>query len=266
MAGGEQRQRHNCHLLGSHTMLVVGGIRPNNDQDQSDDVSFCDTSGRFTQGLGIFSLNDHSWKTNYDPGNGTGPYQIYSSISNVIGGDENGGADLKEPSGGFSDPALSTLLTIEQKPTSTNPATPSSSSSSSSSPSATSTGSNNPVKKKISGGAIAGIVIGVVLLICCSAGAAIFILLRKRSQHDASAFTPISRRGELDAVVPATEMAGHPNDQELPGEPEGRRYQRQDSVSQRNPLPEFNQLLGPQEIDAREAQRWRGMLRDGTAF
>lgn len=102
------RVRHHCGLIGNHTMLVVGGIQPNGEDLQPNDTSGCDTSPMFAQGLGMFSLNDHIWTTNYVPSKGSLPYQVHSSISEVIGGNENGSAEVQTPVGGFRQPALGT--------------------------------------------------------------------------------------------------------------------------------------------------------------
>ena len=111
-----RRSRHSCNLLGNHTMLVVGGIQPIGEQVLPLDATGCDTSPMFAQGLGIFSLNNHTWATNYDSSEGAAPYEIHPSISNVIGGNENGSAEIQTPPGGFSQLALGTLLGAHQGP------------------------------------------------------------------------------------------------------------------------------------------------------
>lgn len=105
-----RRSRHSCNLVGNHTMLVVGGVQPIGQQVLPLDATGCDTSPMFAQGLGMFSLNNHTWATNYDPSEGTASYQIHPSISDVIGGNENGSAAIQTPAGGFSQLALGTLL------------------------------------------------------------------------------------------------------------------------------------------------------------
>lgn len=109
-----RRSRHSCNLLGNHTMLVVGGIQPIGEQVLPSDATGCDTSPMFAQGLGIFSLNNHTWATNYDPSEGAAPYEIHPRISNVIGGNENGSAATQTPAGGFSQLALGALLGAHQ--------------------------------------------------------------------------------------------------------------------------------------------------------
>ena len=111
-----RRSRHSCNLLGNHTMLVVGGVQPVGQQVMPPDATGCDTTPMFAQGLGMFSLNNHTWITDYDPSEGAAPYQIHPSISNVIGGNENGNATIQTSLVGFSDPALGPLLGVHQDP------------------------------------------------------------------------------------------------------------------------------------------------------
>ena len=110
----DRRSRHSCNLLGNHSMLVVGGVRAVGEQVLPLDATGCDASPMYAQGLGIFSLNNHTWATNYDPSDGAARYEIHPSISNVIGGNENGSAVLQTPAGGFSQLALGTLLGAHQ--------------------------------------------------------------------------------------------------------------------------------------------------------
>lgn len=239
----EQRQRHKCHLLGGHTMLVVGGIQPNNDRIQPNDLSGCDSSSTFAQGLGIFSLSDHSWKTNYDPGDGASAYQVHSSIFNIIGGNASGGAVTKEPSGGFSDQTLRSLLTTDNGPNTTSPGA-GTSPSPSSKPS-----SNSATHKKLSGGAIAGVVIGAIVLLCCLFGLAIFMISqrRRRANRNPSSptSTPLGTIGEIDAVSPPIELTGHQID----------KYEPQELMSRQTELLSPQEMEAPRQPDTRGSQR-----------
>ncbi|KAL8668825.1 MAG: hypothetical protein Q9168_006560 [Polycauliona sp. 1 TL-2023] len=93
-------------------MLVVGGTKPDGNDFQPEGLVGCDTDPKFSQGLGIFSLNNHSWTTSYDPGSGAGadPYEIHSSISKVIGGNATGGASKRTLDTGFSSDPLRNLM------------------------------------------------------------------------------------------------------------------------------------------------------------
>ena len=215
-----RRSRHSCNIVGNHTMLVVGGIQPVGQQVLPLDATGCDTTPMFAQGLGMFSLNNHTWSTNYDPSTGAAPYEIHPSISNVIGGNENGSAAIQTPAGGFSQQALGTLLGAHQGsmnavgtiPNSTSPAG----------------------MQRLSRGIIAGIVIATI------AGLAIiltltYVLLRRRHLRKHPARPSISKPiyherkvSELDSSPGPSEMidekhAAHelwsPVDKPLPPRP-----------------------------------------------
>lgn len=174
------RQRHNCHLMGAHTMLVVGGIKPGFDNLQPPDITGCDTSAKFRQGLGMFSLNSHSWTTSYDPNIGAVPYSIHPSIADVIGGDANGGATLQTPVAGFSQKSLGTLLGARPEPNN-----------STSQP----TSSAVPKPQILSIGAIVGIAVGGVIAVGVFVGGLVFLLLsrhrKQRKPWPPSISTPI---------------------------------------------------------------------------
>ncbi|KAL8938256.1 MAG: hypothetical protein Q9216_003996 [Gyalolechia sp. 2 TL-2023] len=111
----DQRFRHTCHLMGRNHMVVVGGHKPSrNALNYHYDISTCDGNPNFSQGLGIFSLNDHDWRTDYDPAIGSTPYMIHSSISKIIGGNATGGATKREPVQGFSSDELRKLLHVDK--------------------------------------------------------------------------------------------------------------------------------------------------------
>ncbi|KAL8653434.1 MAG: hypothetical protein Q9226_003852 [Calogaya cf. arnoldii] len=111
----DQRSRHQCHLMGNHHMLVVGGSRPWGTSYQPQGLLGCDIDPKFRQGLGIFSLNNHTWTTDYDPEPGADPYQIHPSISKVIGGNATGGATKRTPDAGFSSVDLRKLMSSNQQ-------------------------------------------------------------------------------------------------------------------------------------------------------
>ena len=142
-----RRSRHSCNLLGNHTMLVVGGVQPVGQQVMPPDATGCDTSPMFAQGLGMFSLNNHTWATDYNPSDYPSAYEIHQSISGVIGGNKHGDAVIQAPAGGFSNPALGTLLGANQGPVNAVGTTPNTSSTS---------------RKRLTGGVIAGIVIAAI--------------------------------------------------------------------------------------------------------
>ena len=114
-----RRLRHHCNLIGNHTMLAVGGIQPNGQDPQPQDSTGCDTTAMFTQGLGMFSLNSHTWVTNYAPSQGAAAYQVHPKIMNIIGGNENGSATVQSPVGGFTSQELGVLLKAHPEPNAT---------------------------------------------------------------------------------------------------------------------------------------------------
>ena len=217
-----RRSRHSCNLLGKHTMIVVGGVQPFGEQVLPSDTTGCDTSPMFAQGLGIFSLNNHSWATNYYPSDGASPYEVHPSISNVIGGNENGSATIQTPAGGFSQQTLGTLLGAHQPPINAVGTIPNNKSTS---PTGT---------KRFTGGFIGGMVIATIT------GLAIIltilsILLRRRYLWLHPARPKISnpilherKASELDSLPGPSEMiddtfAAHelwsPMDKPLPARP-----------------------------------------------
>ena len=205
-----RRSRHSCNLIGNHTMLVVGGVQPIGQQVQPIDATGCDTTPMFAQGLGMFSLNNHTWATSYDPSDQPTPYEIHPSISNVIGGNKHGNARIHTPAGGFSEPALATLLEANRFSTS-------------------SAGS-----KHLSRGVIAGIVIAATAGLAIAL-AVLFVLLRRRHKRRPSIRPRISnpiiqerKTSELDSWPGPSEMvdenyAAHelwsPVDKPLPPRP-----------------------------------------------
>ena len=185
-----QRSMHHCSLIGSNTMLVVGGITPSYNNPRPDDPSGCDTTSMFAQGLGMFSLNDHSWSTSYDPVSGTAPYQIHPNISAVIGGNATGSASVMAPAGGFSQKSLGVLLTgnqnVETMETSTN-----------STPSTTTTPER---KKALSVGSIAGIIGSCVFALLLGLVLSLVICIRRRqnsAHHEAAEISGQTARFEL---------------------------------------------------------------------
>lgn len=196
-----RRSRHSCNLMGNHTMLVVGGVQPNGQQVMPPDASGCDMSPMFAQGLGIFSLNNHTWATNYDPSEGAAPYEIHPSISNVIGGNGNGNAAIQAPARGFVEPALGTLLGAHQGlvgKVDTDPNTKLGSSAS---------------RKRLTGAVIAAIVIAAIAGLSIVLTMLSLFFLRRRHLREHRARPSISRpvlherkMSELDSIHRPSEM------------------------------------------------------------
>ncbi len=175
-----QRYRHKCHLMGKNHMLVVGGINPNfNDGrgpiDFHAGVDKCDNNATFSQGLGIFSLNNHTWTTDYDPVIGAAPYRVHPSISKVIGGNTTGGATKLLPDNGFSSDALRDLLSVaRQGATGAAPSPPANST-------LKSTPASPPSSRhSLSTGAIAGIAVSLTIFAVFGFGLLWFLRVRGR--------------------------------------------------------------------------------------
>ena len=247
-----RRVRHHCGLIGNHTMMVVGGIQPNAEGPQPADATGCDTSAMFTQGLGMFSLNNHTWYTTYDPSAGSAVYVVHPSITDVIGGNENGSATLQTPVGGFSQQALGTLLRADQD-------------SSNASPPPASTPHNDSSPKsgqaRISNGTIAGIVLAISSL------ASVFVLVllllrrrhRRRHRERPSISKPIildRKSSELPAAIVLQELSdgkvgahelGWP-DRPLPPAP----YDQKITNFQEQEMEGGASGVGPTELDSRK--------------
>lgn len=217
----DQRSRHKCHLMGKNHMVVVGGIQPNNDNIQPAGTIGCDTESKFAQGLGIFYLNDHTWRTDYNPAEGSGPYRVHPSIYKVIGGNETGGSTRQTPTKGFSSQALQKLLGVKDEarpgpgprpqPSSNNTTSTGNGSpeTSSTGPSTSSTKTNN-----LTTPAIVGIVVGIVIVVIFLCTLTYFLFRRRRTRRQEllrkrpSSPRPILQRfySELDATPTAQEM------------------------------------------------------------
>lgn len=194
------RSRHHCSLIGSNTMLIVGGIAPLNDFALPTwTTEGCDNKTMFKQGLGMFSLNNHSWSTSYDPVAGAKPYQIHPSISEVIGGNARGEASIKNPIGGFNQESLWALLA---------PKTPSDNSTTNATIQAD--GKSNSGEKKLSNGAIAGISGGSVTAVILSVALGVFFCIRRRQKLWGQ-----SVASEMNVQLDFPELAAHKTLSEL---------------------------------------------------
>ncbi|KAL8929941.1 MAG: hypothetical protein Q9208_001085 [Pyrenodesmia sp. 3 TL-2023] len=177
------RYRHKCHLMGKNHMLVVGGVKPVSADGPgpigiNTGITSCDNNPKFNQGLGIFSLNHHTWTTEYDPVIGSEPYQVHPSISNIIGGNTTGGATKLFPDNGFSSDALRDLFGVgRQESTATAP-----------SPPANSTldpklASSPRSHQSLGTGAIAGIAVSLAIFTIVALGLIWFLRYSRRRHH-----------------------------------------------------------------------------------
>ncbi|KAI9751479.1 MAG: hypothetical protein M4579_006051 [Chaenotheca gracillima] len=213
------RVKNKCLLMGQRTMLVVGGTQPTDISQFQPAAAQCDgTSSRFAQGLGIFSLQNHTWMSSYDPAD-DGPYELHKQITDVIGGNAKGGATHTTPEGGFNNNALKKLF---QSSTSTTSSKPSMSSE-------TSSASTTAVPpKKLSGGAIAGIVIGVIVGVALVAGIVALLIIRSRRRRTTTT-NPRELEPEASPLPKKQFVEQHPiveaDNGKQPGELGGEHYQ-----------------------------------------
>ena len=247
-----RRVRNHCGLIGNHTMLVVGGIQPNGEDPQPNDATGCDTSTMFAHGLGMFSLNNHTWYTSYDPSAGSAVYVVHPSITNIIGGNENGSATLQNPADGFSQPSLGILLGAHQG-----------SSNASSPPASTPHHNSQPGsgQGRISKGIIAGIVLAGSSFVSVLAVVLFLLRRRRRRRHHKrpSISKPIMldrKYSDLHATIVLQELRdgkveaddlGWP-DRPLPPAP----YDHKVTNFQEHEIEGGTSGLGPAELDSRE--------------
>ncbi|KAL8894636.1 MAG: hypothetical protein Q9207_008450 [Kuettlingeria erythrocarpa] len=194
--------------MGNHHMLVVGGTQPaEGDPPHQAGVLGCDTIPKFRQGLGIFSLNTHTWTTNYDPKAGAARYQIHNSISKVIGGNSTGGATSRRPKDGFSSAALSSLLGINDEIRNRTPAA------------APPSPADSKPLRSFSEAGIAGIVVGSVGSLLLIVGIIWLIRHRGHQNHREPSQKDTSPHGVTSTPVPGSprEIGADPVVPELRG-------------------------------------------------
>ncbi|KAL8761220.1 MAG: hypothetical protein Q9184_002652 [Pyrenodesmia sp. 2 TL-2023] len=200
---GTQRYRHRCHLMGKNHMLVVGGIKPISTGgpglaapiDLAEGITNCDNDPKFSQGLGIFSLNNHTWTTEYDPVIGAAPYQVHPSISKVIGGNTTGGATKLFPDNGFSSDALRDLLGFaRQESAGTAPSPPANSTLGPKLPSPP-----PPSRQSLGTGAIAGIAVSLAICTVFALGLTWFLRDRRRRHHQNT--PPESKANQINTSI-----------------------------------------------------------------
>ncbi|KAM0127149.1 hypothetical protein ACHAP3_008919 [Botrytis cinerea] len=151
---GSPRFGHTCHLVGNRQMLTVGGA-------QKKYSSYCDWE---SSGVAIYDMYALSWKsTFYHDAN---KYIVPGNITDIIGGNSSGFAQLTRPSKDFTNANVASLFNKALLTTNTNTssATNTSGSTTANSSATTSAASNN-VSHGASTGVIAGATIGVVVAV-----------------------------------------------------------------------------------------------------
>ncbi|MCJ1257136.1 hypothetical protein MMC24_004961 [Lignoscripta atroalba] len=229
------RIKSTCHLLGKHTMLVYGGTTPTETSQFDPPASLCDgTSGNFSQGLGIFNLQNHTWTSSYDPADDSA-YQVNPQITAVIGGNSEGGANVTWPSAGFNDIRLAALVGA------VNDSTSNFASSTTNTTVTTITPSPQRSKTSLQPGSIAAVAIGVLVVLATIISLGLFLLFHRRKALQMSTTPdPVNKdpilhdeqKQELDGsqgfkgvhellsqipIYPVPEMRDRTSVQELPG-------------------------------------------------
>ncbi|KAL8946020.1 MAG: hypothetical protein Q9222_007527 [Ikaeria aurantiellina] len=218
----DQRSRHQCHLMGSNHMVVVGGKQPADVRQDPSGIKGCDATPKFAQGLGIFSLNDHSWTTNYNPGAESSPYLVHPTISSVIGGNATGGATKRSPDKGFSSDALRSLLSVSDlNANATTKSSPTSRASITGSPPSKKPKEHQPLSRAAIAGTLVSVVGSTSLIIMI-----VFYLLYRRRRHrrrQVSGNARLLNEAASGTTAPSsvTEIAAAPIGQELHPGPQG---------------------------------------------
>ncbi|RYC64172.1 hypothetical protein CHU98_g2053 [Xylaria longipes] len=94
------RWGHTCHIVGQRQMLTVGGTNSTNYPTN------CDWEW---MGLAVLDLSEMAWGSVFDRNKPA--YQVYSMISDVIGGGPDGGATMLRPESGWSSTHVAQLFT-----------------------------------------------------------------------------------------------------------------------------------------------------------
>ncbi|KAL6715932.1 hypothetical protein ACLMJK_006894 [Lecanora helva] len=108
--GNSPRAGHTCHRVGSRTMITVGGTA-NTDYGSPP----CDWE---TKGVGVFEISDVTWGSKYNATQSK--YTVPSQVVAQIGGNQRGGATMRQPVNGFSQTELAKLFNVKVS----TPATP----------------------------------------------------------------------------------------------------------------------------------------------
>ncbi|KAI4167047.1 MAG: hypothetical protein LQ343_007512 [Gyalolechia ehrenbergii] len=219
----DQRFRHTCHLMGKNHKVVVGGVTPT-DISLPLGITGCDSNPKFNQGLGIFSLNNHTWSTDYNPFIGSAPYWIHPSISKVIGGNATGGATKWRPDNNFSSDGLRNLLHVQNSEANT-------SAINASAPTDPPTDSKptpgSKSSRSLSIGATAGMIVGIACFLIFSFG--LFMFLRSRRRYRQQSSTSPTSESHLTPAI--SRPINHTEVYAGPGVPEVRSGNLEDSLA-----------------------------------
>ncbi|KAK6333736.1 hypothetical protein TWF730_003919 [Orbilia blumenaviensis] len=198
-----QRSAASCNIVKDHYLLVYGGKKA----AVASQPAECEPDG----GAAYFmDLNTLTWLDTFEGSANKSNYSVPPPISDVLGGNGYGGANLLAPPGGFENEILATIFAINGtraiNPNGTQPPGPGSTSQV---PERDASPSSVPV------GAIVGGVLGGLLLVALAALA--FFCVRKRRKA-----MLLNGNTKLNGIVDDLPVGGR---SELPALPEGGNYQ-----------------------------------------
>jgi len=152
--GEAPRWGHNCHVAGKRQMLTVGGNITNGLE--------CDWE---VKGVAVWEMSTLTWGSVFMTN--LSDYQVPQRVLEFTGGTANGGATLKDPALGWTDPGLKTVFATPRK--------------------FTSSGNNStaPASSKSNTGVIAGGVVGGIVGLALVGMAGLFLFRRRRNKHRA---------------------------------------------------------------------------------
>jgi hypothetical protein len=145
--GEAPRWGHNCHIAGKRQMITVGGNITNGLE--------CDWE---VKGVAVWELSTLTWGSVFM--SNLTDFQVPQKVLTLTNGTAKGGATVKDPALGWTDPGLKTVFATRRK--------------------ATLTGGE---KKKTSTGAIAGGVVGGIAGLALIAVLGFFLFRRHRKKH-----------------------------------------------------------------------------------
>lgn len=136
----------------------------------------------------VFDTYDWTFKAEFDPENKGS--QVPTAIVNLVGGDENGNANIQQPKAGWDDKSLASIFSVRNELLSDDGSSDSPSTTQKSTrPTATApsdvqndTGTTTGAKKS-NAGAIAGGVVGGLAALALIAGAVFYLRRRQESKH-----------------------------------------------------------------------------------
>ncbi|TKA47003.1 hypothetical protein B0A55_13273 [Friedmanniomyces simplex] len=164
------RDQQSCQMYNGAQLVVLGG----NIRALADSLTDGACSQVFSP-VRALDLSTYTWQTSFDP---SVSFQVPSVIYNVIGGDANGGATQTEPSSGWADPKLASVMK-QRAPRATSTSSPTTTPTSTTTPITTPT----PQAPHSNTAAIVGGVVGGLAALAILAGAAWFLWLTLRNRN-----------------------------------------------------------------------------------